>query len=59
VAATNNAAAALNLEATKGRIGENLDADLLVLSLNPLSGIDNLKSVYMVIKGGRIYQNNR
>jgi imidazolonepropionase-like amidohydrolase len=56
VAATKNSAAALNLQATKGSIGVGMDADLLVLTHNPLNDIDNIKSVEMVIKRGRIYQ---
>ncbi|SHM13969.1 amidohydrolase family protein [Mucilaginibacter sp. OK098] len=56
VAATKNSAAALHLEAVKGSISPNMDADLLVLSRNPLNDIGNIKSVKMVIKGGRIYQ---
>ena len=56
VAATKNSAAALNLEAVKGSISPNMDADLLVLSRNPLDNIENIKSVEMVIKKGCIYQ---
>ena len=56
VAATKNSAAALHLDAVKGSVSPNMDADLLVLTRNPLSDIDNIKSVDMVIKGGCIYQ---
>jgi len=56
VAATKNSAAALHLESVKGSINRNMDADLLILTRNPLDNIDNIKSVEMVIKGGRIYQ---
>lgn len=56
VAATKNSAAALHLEAVKGSVNVDMDADLLVLTRNPLNDIDNIKSVEMVIKGGRIYQ---
>jgi imidazolonepropionase-like amidohydrolase len=56
VAATKNSAAALHLEAVKGSVSSNMDADLLVLTRNPLNDIDNIKSVEMVIKGGCIYQ---
>lgn len=56
VAATKNSAAALNLETVKGSISPNMDADLLVLTSNPLSNIDNIKSVEIVIKNGCIYQ---
>ena len=56
VAATKNSAAAIHLDAVKGSICSGMDADILVLSSNPLYNIDNIKSVDMVIKGGRIYQ---
>jgi imidazolonepropionase-like amidohydrolase len=57
VAATKNSAAALHMDAKKGSICPNMDADLLILSRNPLDDIDNIKSVEMVIKRGSIYQN--
>lgn len=56
VAATKNSAAALRLDAVKGCIRSGMDADILVLSNNPLNNIDNIKSVEMVIKGGGIYK---
>lgn len=56
VAATQYSAAAINLDARKGTISVGKDADLLVLTRNPLENIDNIKSVDLVIKGGRIYQ---
>lgn len=56
VAATKNSAAAMHLEAVKGRIDAGMDADLIVLTHNPLDNIDNIKSVEMVIKRGSIYQ---
>ncbi|SEN02477.1 Imidazolonepropionase [Mucilaginibacter gossypiicola] len=56
VAATKNSAAAIHLNGVKGSISTGMDADILVLSSNPLSNIDNIKSVEMVIKGGRVYQ---
>lgn len=56
VAATKNSAAALHLDTVKGSVRTGMDADLLVLSKNPLNDIDNIKSVDMVIKGGVIYQ---
>ena len=55
-AATKNSAAALHQEGVKGAISRGMDADLLILTGNPLSDIDNIKTVEMVIKGGRIYQ---
>jgi imidazolonepropionase-like amidohydrolase len=56
VSATINGAAALNMNATKGSISPGKDADLLILSRNPLKEINNIDSVEFVIKGGRIYQ---
>src|ERR1700754_1032649 len=56
VAATKNSAAAINLDATKGSIAVGMDADLLVLTRNPLENIDNIRSVDLVIKRGMIYQ---
>lgn len=56
VAATKNSAAALNLQAVKGSVSAGMDADLLVLTRNPLTNIANINSVEMIIKGGRIYQ---
>jgi len=56
VAATIYSAAALNMQASKGSIGKGMDADLLILTRNPLENIDNIKSVDLVIKKGRVYQ---
>jgi imidazolonepropionase-like amidohydrolase len=59
VAATKNSAAALHLANVKGSISTGMDADILVLSRNPLTNIDNIKSAEMVIKGGRVYQKSQ
>lgn len=56
VAATKNSAAAIGLDTHKGRVAIGMDADLVVLTRNPLDNIDNIKSVALVIKGGRVYQ---
>jgi imidazolonepropionase-like amidohydrolase len=56
VAATKNSAAAINLEASKGMVHVGMDADLLILTRDPLKNIDNIASVEMIIKGGAIYQ---
>ncbi|MGY4537678.1 imidazolonepropionase-like amidohydrolase [Mucilaginibacter sp. UYNi724] len=56
VAATKNSASSLHLEAVKGSISPGMDADLLILTRNPLDNIDNIESVNMVIKKGGIYQ---
>jgi len=55
VAATLHSAAALNMQATKGCVSKGMDADLLILTRNPLENIDNIKSVHLVVKYGRIY----
>jgi len=56
VAATKNSAAAIHLETVKGSVSPGMDADLLILTRNPLTDIDNIKSVDIVIKGGKIYK---
>ena len=56
VAATRNSAAAIHLASVKGSVLPGMDADLLILQTNPLDNIDNIKTVKMVVKGGRIYQ---
>ena len=56
VAATKNSAAAIHLEAVKGSVSPGMDADLLILTRNPLNDIDTIKTVEMVIKKGCIYQ---
>lgn len=56
VAATMNSAAALDLSTVKGSISPGKDADLLILSRNPLEDIGNIDCVKFVIKKGRIYQ---
>ena len=56
VAATKNSATAINMQATKGCISPGMDADLLVLTRNPLENIDNIKFVDLVVKKGRFYK---
>jgi imidazolonepropionase-like amidohydrolase len=55
IAATLYGAEALHIESTHGTIESNKIADLIVLDKNPLEDIDNIKSVYLVLKGGRIF----
>lgn len=55
IAATNNGAVALRLLKDRGTIESGKLADLLILDKNPLINIDNIGTVYMVIKNGRIY----
>jgi imidazolonepropionase-like amidohydrolase len=56
IAATLNGARALGIDASTGTIEENKTANLLVLNKNPLDDIDQIKSVYLVIKSGRMYK---
>lgn len=56
VAATKNSAAAIGLDNKKGTIAVGRDADLLVLTRNPLENIRNINNVHLVVKAGRIYK---
>jgi len=56
VAATKNSAIAMRQADHKGSINPGMDADILVLNSNPLDNIENINSVQLVIKAGRIYQ---
>ncbi|SDP76213.1 Imidazolonepropionase [Mucilaginibacter sp. OK268] len=56
IAATLNGAMALNIANTHGTIWPGKTADLLVLDKNPLVTLDNLTSVYLVIKKGFIFK---
>lgn len=56
IAATLNGAMALNIANTHGTISPGKTADLLVLDKNPLVRMDNLTSVYLVIKKGLIFK---
>jgi len=55
ISATQNGAIALGIEAERGTIAIGKTADLLILDQNPLSNIDNVGSVYLVVKNGGIY----
>jgi imidazolonepropionase-like amidohydrolase len=56
IAATLNGAKALNIANTHGSILAGKTADLLVLDRNPLANMNNLTSVYLVIKKGLIFK---
>ena len=57
IAATLNSAELLHINNRYGTIVPGKIADLLVLDKNPLENITNIKSVNLVIKGGRIFKN--
>ncbi|MHA4811203.1 amidohydrolase family protein [Flavitalea flava] len=56
IAATQNGAMALGLDQHCGTIDINKTADLVVLDKNPLENINNILSIYMVIKAGKIFR---
>lgn len=56
IAATRNGALALGIASTTGTIEAGKSADLLILDRNPLDDIENVKSVYLVIKAGRMFR---
>jgi imidazolonepropionase-like amidohydrolase len=46
----------LHIDNRYGTIAPDKIADLLMLDKNPLENIVNIRSVYLVIKGGRIFK---
>ncbi|HXB35300.1 MAG TPA: amidohydrolase family protein [Puia sp.] len=56
IAATRNGARALGIESTAGTIETGKTADLVVLNNNPLEDIDNINTVYLVIKAGKLFR---
>jgi hypothetical protein len=56
IAATKNGAEAIGIEKTHGTIETGKIANLVVLNKNPVEKIENIESVYLVIKDGRIYK---
>ncbi|MEO6447559.1 MAG: amidohydrolase family protein, partial [Gemmatimonadaceae bacterium] len=54
--ATAVSAKAMRLEAETGTIEPGKHADLLVLDENPLEDISHIRSVRLVMKGGRLYE---
>ncbi len=56
IAGTLNGAKVLNIDNSYGTISKHKIADLLVLDRNPLDSIENIRSVDMVIKNGKIFK---
>ncbi len=56
IAATEISAEAIGISDTHGTIETGKAADLLILEKNPVNDINNIDSVFMVIKSGRIYK---
>ncbi len=52
--ATKNGAEALRILNSTGSIEEGKQADILVLSSNPIENISNTKDIYMIINNGKI-----
>lgn len=56
VAATLNGAKTLHMADTHGTITPGKAADLLVLDKNPLADMNNLTSVFLVVKNGQLFK---
>lgn len=56
IAATRNGALALGIASATGTIEPGKAADLVILDKDPLENIENITSVNLVIKAGRIYR---
>jgi imidazolonepropionase-like amidohydrolase len=56
IPATRNGALALGIGSKTGTIEVGKIADLVVLGKNPLEDIGNVKSVYLVVKAGKIHK---
>src|SRR5688500_18229914 len=52
--ATKNGAEALRILNSTGTIEEGKQADMVVLSSNPIKNISNTKNIYMIINNGKI-----
>jgi imidazolonepropionase-like amidohydrolase len=59
VAATSTAAESLNLANRIGTIAPGMQADIVALDGNPLDDITALRRAVFVMKGGKIYKNER
>jgi imidazolonepropionase-like amidohydrolase len=53
-AMTVNAAALLRIDKERGRVAENLSADLVAMPADPLADIENLRKIDFVMKNGQI-----
>lgn len=56
IAATKIGSEAIGIENSRGTIEVNKIADLVILNKNPLDKVENIRSVYMVMKNGKIYK---
>ena len=59
IAATSMAAESLNMKDQIGTIAPGMQADIIALDGNPLDDITALRRVVFVMKGGKIYKNER
>jgi imidazolonepropionase-like amidohydrolase len=57
-AATRNSARAIGVDSVVGTVAVGKRADLVVLNADPATDIRNTRSVYFVMKGGRIFSRN-
>ncbi len=58
-AMTTNAARLMKIADQRGRLAPGLAADIVATANNPLEHIDALKSIHFVMKGGRVYRDDR
>ncbi len=56
ISSTETGAETLGIYNTHGTIEQGKVADLLILEKNPLDNINNIDSVFMVVKAGKIYK---
>ena len=59
IAATKNSAQATGILKSEGTIEEGKTANLLILHNNPVDSIENIDTVYKVIKQGKIYDGKK